>query len=67
MKAVIEAMRSKEMGRYKASRFFSLPQTTLQSYVKEWQESSSESIKQNWVGSKFFLMMEKVIWLNTVF
>jgi hypothetical protein len=49
-------MRNKEMGSsYKASRVFNVPQTTLQRYVKDWQESSSEATKQNWQGSKFFL------------
>ena len=66
MKAAIEAMRNQEMGSYKVSRVFSLPQTTPQSYVKDW-ESSSEAIKQNWVGSKFFLLKENMIWLSTVF
>jgi len=28
MKAAVEAMRNKEMGSYKASRVFTLPQTT---------------------------------------
>jgi transposase-like protein len=44
-KATIEAMRNKEMGSYAASRVFNLPRTTLYSYVKYWQESSSEAIK----------------------
>jgi len=56
MKAAIQAMRNEEMGSYKASRVFNLPQTTLQLYVKDRQKSSSEAIKQNWVGSKFFLV-----------
>jgi len=60
-------MRNKEMGNYKASRVFSLPQTTLQSYVKDRQESSSEAIKQNWVGSKFLPVKQNMIWLSTVF
>jgi hypothetical protein len=60
-----KGMSNKEMGSYKASRVFNLPQTTLQSYIKD-QESSSEAIKQNWVGSKFYLVKEKMIWLNTV-
>jgi hypothetical protein len=34
-KATIEAMRNKEMGSYKTSRIFTLPQTTLQGYVKD--------------------------------
>jgi hypothetical protein len=34
MKAAIEAVRNKEMDSYKASRFFNLPQTKLQRYVK---------------------------------
>jgi len=45
MEAVIEVMRNKEMGRYKASRIFNLPHTTLQHYVKDREESSSEAIK----------------------
>jgi len=40
MKAAMEAMRSKEMDSYKASRVFNLPQTTLQGFVKDWQKSS---------------------------
>jgi len=55
MKAAIEAMKNKEMGSYKASRVFNLPQTTLQSYVKDRQDSSSEALKQNCVGSNFDL------------
>ena len=56
MKAAIEAMKNKEMGSYKASRVFNLPQTTLQRYVNDRQKSSCEAIKHNWVGSKFFLV-----------
>jgi len=56
MKASIEAMRNKEMGSYQVSRVVNLPQTTLQLYVKDRQKSSSEAIKQNRVGSKFFLV-----------
>jgi hypothetical protein len=37
MKAAIEAIRSKEMGSYKAYRVFNIPQTTLERYVKDWQ------------------------------
>jgi len=66
MKGAIEVMRNKEMDSYKVSRVFNLPHTTLQSYVKD-RESSCEAIKQKWVGSKFFLMKEKMIWLSTVF
>jgi hypothetical protein len=56
MKAAIEAMRNKGMGSYKPSRFVSLPQTTPERYVKDRQKSSREAIKQNWVGSKFFVV-----------
>jgi len=56
MKAATEAIMNKEMGSCKASTVVSLPQTTLQRYVKHRQKSSSEAIKQNWVGSKFFLV-----------
>jgi hypothetical protein len=52
MKAAIEAMRNKEMDSYKGSNVFNLAQTTLQSYVKDQQESSTEAIKQNWVGRR---------------
>jgi len=67
MKATIEAVRNKEMGSHNTSIVVSLTQTTLQSYVKDRQESSSEAIKQNCVGNKFFLVKEKMIWLSTVF
>jgi len=45
MKAAIEAIRNKEMGSYKASRVFNVPQTALERYVKDWQKSSSETVK----------------------
>ena len=45
MKEVIKAVRNKEMGSHKASSVFSLPQKTIQSYVKARQESSSEAIQ----------------------
>ena len=44
MKAAIEAIRNKEMGSYKASRVFKVPQTTLECYVKDRQKSSSETV-----------------------
>jgi hypothetical protein len=43
VKAAVETIRNKEMGSYKASSVFKLPQTTLQIYVKDRQESSSEA------------------------
>jgi len=45
VKAAIEAIRNKEMGSYRASRVFSVPQTTLRLYVKDRQKSSSVTIK----------------------
>jgi len=45
MKAAIEAVRNKEMGSYKASRDFNVPQKTLERYVKDRQKSSSEAVK----------------------
>ena len=44
MKAAIEAMRNKEMGSYKASRVFNVPQTTPEHYVKDRQKISSKAI-----------------------
>ena len=67
MKAAIEAKRNEEMVSCKVSRIFSLPQTTLQSYAKDRQESSSETIKQNWVGCKLFPVKEKTMWLSAAF
>ena len=66
MRAALEAIRSQEMGSYKTSSVFSLPQTTLESCVTD-RESSRETIKQNWVRSKFFLVKENMVWLSTVF
>jgi len=66
MKAAIEAMRNKKMGSYKASEVFSLPQTTLQRYVKDRHESSSEAIKTKLSRIKFFLVKQKMIWLRNV-
>jgi len=45
MKAAIEAIRNKEMGSYRASRVFNVPQTALEHYVKEWQKSIGETVK----------------------
>jgi hypothetical protein len=36
-----EAIRNKEMGSYKASRVFNVPQTTIERYVKDRKKSSS--------------------------
>ena len=57
MKAAIEAIRNKEMGSYKASRVFKIPQTTLQRYVKDRQKSSSETVKTK-LGRKHVLPCE---------
>jgi len=45
MKAAIKAIRNGEMGSYKASRFFSVSQTSLEHYVKDQQKRSSETVK----------------------
>jgi hypothetical protein len=45
MKAAIKAIRNREMGSYKTSRLFNVPQTTLERYVKDQQKSSSETAK----------------------
>jgi len=57
MKAANEAVRNKEMGSCKASRDFNVPQTTLERYVKDWQKSSSETVKTK-LGSKQVLPCE---------
>ena len=68
MKAAVEAIRNKEMGSYRASRVFHVPQTTLQSIMlKDRQKSSSEKVKTKLGRSKFFLEKQKMMWLNTVF
>jgi hypothetical protein len=66
MKVANEVMKNEEMGSYKASTVVTLPQTTLQGYVKDRQKGSSEAMKQNWVGSKFFLVKLKMFWLSAV-
>ena len=76
MKAAIEAIRNKEMGSYKASRVFNVPQTALERYVKNRQKSSSETVKTK-LGRKqvlpceaendlaeHCLLMERVFWLD---
>jgi hypothetical protein len=57
MNAAIQTMRNREMGSYKASRVFNLPQTTLQLYVKDQQKSSSETVKAK-LGRKQVLRCE---------
>jgi hypothetical protein len=58
MKAAIEAMRNKEMEKYKASRVFNVPQTTLERYVKDRQRSSREATKTKLRGRKQVLPCE---------
>jgi hypothetical protein len=41
MKAAIEAMRNKEMDSYRASRIFSVPQTTLERYIEDQDKSTN--------------------------
>jgi hypothetical protein len=57
IKVAIEAIRNKEMGSYKASRFFNIPHTTLERYVKDQQKSSSETVKTK-LGRKQVLPCE---------
>jgi len=57
MKAAIEAVRNKEMGSYRASRTFNVPQTPLERYVKDWQKSLNERVKTK-LGSKQVLPCE---------
>jgi uncharacterized HAD superfamily protein len=57
MKAPLEAMRSKEMGSYKASRVSNVPQTTLERYVNDRQKILSETIKTK-LGRKQVLPCE---------
>jgi len=67
-KAAIEAIRNKEMGSYRISRVFNVPQTTLKSVMlKTGRKAQVKQLKQNWVGSKFFLVKQKMMWLSTVF
>jgi len=56
--AAIEAIRNKEMGSYKASRVFNVPQKTLEGYVKDRQKSSSETVKTK-LGRKQVLHCEE--------
>ena len=57
MMAAIEAIRNKEMVSYKASRVFSLPQTTLERHVKDRQKSASQTVKTK-LGRKQVLPCE---------
>jgi hypothetical protein len=66
MKATIESLRKRDMGSCKAPRVSNVPQTTLQRYVKDRHESSSEAIKTKLSRIKFFLVKQKMIWLRNV-
>jgi len=57
MKVAIEDIRNKEMGSYKASTVFNVPQTKLRRYVKDQQKSSSETVKAK-LGRKQVLPCE---------
>ncbi|XP_069670121.1 jerky protein homolog-like [Periplaneta americana] len=50
MRAAVEAVKSKEMGSFKASRIFGVPQTTLERYVKN--EKRPEEIFKEKLGRK---------------
>jgi hypothetical protein len=50
-------MSSKEMGSYKASRVFNVPQTTLERYIKDREKNSNEAIKPK-LGRKQVLTCE---------
>jgi hypothetical protein len=68
MNAAIEAMRNKEVDSYKASRVFNIPQTTLEHLIlKTGRKAQMKQSKQDSVGSKFFFVKQKMIWLSTVF
>jgi len=77
IKAALKAIRNREMGSYKASRFFNVPQTTLERYVKDQQKSSSETVKtklgmkqvprceaENDLAEYCLLIEKKVFWLD---
>jgi hypothetical protein len=68
MKAATEATRNQEMGSCKAPRVFNMPQTTPERYtrIKDRGKAQIKHSKQNWVGSKFFLVKQKIIWLSAV-
>ena len=57
MKAAIKVIRNREMGSYKASRVFNVPQTTLERYVKDRQKSSNKTVKTK-LGRKQVLPCE---------
>jgi hypothetical protein len=57
IKAAIKTIRNREMGSYKASRFFNVPQTTVEGYVKDQQKSSSGTVKTK-LGRKQVLRCE---------
>jgi hypothetical protein len=52
MKTAIEAMRNKEMGSFKVSRFFIVPQTTLERYIKVREKNSTGGIKTKLGGKQ---------------
>jgi uncharacterized protein with FMN-binding domain len=66
-KVAIEATRNRKMGSYKASRVFNIPQTKIECYVKDGRKAQVKQLKHNLVGSKFFLVKQKMTWLSTVF
>ena len=74
IKTATEATRNEEKSSYKASRVFSVPQTTPEPYVKDRQKSSSETVTTK-LGRKqvlpceaqndlaeYCLLMERIFW-----
>jgi hypothetical protein len=73
MKAAIETMTNKVMGIYKVSRFFNVPQTTLEYYIKDQEKSSNYTIKTK-LGRKQVLpceaendLAEHCLWMDRKF
>ena len=78
MKAAIKVIRNREMGSYKASKFFNVPQMTLEHYVKDQQKSASETVKtklgrkqvlslwsRKWCGWTLSFDGKNVFWLDS--
>jgi len=63
MNKAIEAIRSKEMGSYRASTVFNVPQTTPERCVEDWQKSSSETVETK-LGWKLVIPCEAENYLS---
>jgi hypothetical protein len=67
MKAAIEAIRNIEWTATKRPKLLMYHKQHYSDILQNGRKAQMKQSKQNWKGSKFFLVKQKMIWLSTVF